>query len=194
MYHIYTCTHDDIHIRHNICTKYICHTYLYDTAREASYRRAFDPYALLLFILYHYLEQNLQFGWVPEPPLVLSARSILVAGFGTLNIPKSSWCGVWHVYIPVYCRTLSERHCNTPQHTATHCNTLQHTVSYVLCSLIKSCNTLQHTATHCNTLQHTVSYVLCSLTRTVCKRTPLEGFVPGSSRGVLLSTVLDEGT
>jgi len=30
--------------------------------------------------------------------------------------------------------------------------------------------------------------------RTVIKRTPLEGFVPGSSRGVLLLTVLDEGT
>jgi len=30
--------------------------------------------------------------------------------------------------------------------------------------------------------------------RTVCKRTPLEGFVPGASRGVLLHTVLDEGT
>ena len=30
--------------------------------------------------------------------------------------------------------------------------------------------------------------------RTVCKRTPLEGFVRGASRGVLLRTVLDEGT
>jgi len=30
--------------------------------------------------------------------------------------------------------------------------------------------------------------------RTVCKRTPLEGFAPGASRGVLLHTVLDEGT
>jgi len=30
--------------------------------------------------------------------------------------------------------------------------------------------------------------------RTVCNRTPLEGFVTGSSRGVLLHTVLDEGT
>ena len=30
--------------------------------------------------------------------------------------------------------------------------------------------------------------------RTVCKRTPLEGFVPGSSREALLHTVLDEGT
>ena len=30
--------------------------------------------------------------------------------------------------------------------------------------------------------------------KTVCKRTPIEGFVPGSSRGVLLHTVLDEGT
>ena len=29
--------------------------------------------------------------------------------------------------------------------------------------------------------------------RTLCKRTPLEGFVSGSSRGVLLHTVLDEG-
>jgi len=30
--------------------------------------------------------------------------------------------------------------------------------------------------------------------RTVSKRNPLEEFVPGSSRGVLLHTVLDEGT
>ena len=30
--------------------------------------------------------------------------------------------------------------------------------------------------------------------RTVCKRTPLERFVSGASRGVLLHTVLDEGT
>jgi len=32
------------------------------------------------------------------------------------------------------------------------------------------------------------------LSKTVCKRTPLEEFVPVSSRGVLLHTVLDEGT
>jgi len=37
-----------------------------------------------------------------------------------------------------------------------------------------------------------IDYVPSS--KTVCKRTPLEGFVPGSSRGVLLHTVLDEGT
>jgi len=30
--------------------------------------------------------------------------------------------------------------------------------------------------------------------RTVSKRTPIEEFVPGASRGVLLLTVLDEGT
>jgi len=30
--------------------------------------------------------------------------------------------------------------------------------------------------------------------RTMCKRTPLEGFVPSFSRGVLLHTVLDQGT
>jgi len=35
-------------------------------AQEASWRRVFDPYAPLLFNLYHYLEQNLQFGLVPE--------------------------------------------------------------------------------------------------------------------------------
>ena len=35
-------------------------------AREASWRRVFDPYAPLLFNLYHYLEQNLHFGLVPE--------------------------------------------------------------------------------------------------------------------------------
>jgi len=37
-----------------------------------------------------------------------------------------------------------------------------------------------------------IYYVLSS--RTVTKRTPLEEFVPGASRGVLLLTVLDEGT
>jgi len=35
-------------------------------AREASWRRVFDPYAPLLFDLYHYLVQNLHFGLVPE--------------------------------------------------------------------------------------------------------------------------------
>ena len=35
-------------------------------AQEASWRRVFDPYAPLLFNLYHYLEQNLHFGLVPE--------------------------------------------------------------------------------------------------------------------------------
>ena len=60
---------------------------------------------------------------------------------------------------------------------------------------------LQHTATHCNTLQHTTThyntrfpmyYVPSS--RTVCKRTPLEAPGTHPSRGVLLHTVLDEGT
>ena len=37
-----------------------------------------------------------------------------------------------------------------------------------------------------------IYYVLSS--RTVSKRTPLEEFVPGASRGVLFLTVLDEGT
>jgi len=63
------------------------------TARESSLRRAFDPCAPLLFILYHYLEQNLHFGLVPEPPKVLIARSFLVDRFSTLNIPRSFSCG-----------------------------------------------------------------------------------------------------
>ena len=37
-----------------------------------------------------------------------------------------------------------------------------------------------------------VDYVPSS--RTVSNKTPLEEFVPGASRGVLLLTVLDEGT
>jgi len=36
------------------------------SAREASWRRVFDPYAPLLFNLYHYLEQNLHSGLVLE--------------------------------------------------------------------------------------------------------------------------------
>jgi len=58
------------------------------TTREASCRRAFGPCAPILFVLYHYFEQNLHFGLVPAPPQVLSARSILVAGFDTCNIPN----------------------------------------------------------------------------------------------------------
>jgi len=58
------------------------------TTREASCRRAFDPCAPILFVLYHYFEQNLHFGLVPAPPQVLSAQSILVAGFDTCNIPN----------------------------------------------------------------------------------------------------------
>jgi len=68
------------------------------TAREASWRRAFDPCAPLLFVLYDYLEQNLHFGLVPEPPKILSARSFLVAGFDTLNstplIFQEAFCAV----------------------------------------------------------------------------------------------------
>ena len=39
---------------------------LLQSAREASCRRVFDPYAPLLFNLYNYLEQNLHFGLVLE--------------------------------------------------------------------------------------------------------------------------------
>jgi len=70
------------------------HSGTWHTAREASWRWAFDPCAPLLFILYHYFEQNLHFGLVPEPPQVLSARSFLVVGFDTLNIPRSFSCGL----------------------------------------------------------------------------------------------------
>ena len=36
------------------------------SAPEASWRRDFDPCTPLLFYLYHYLEQNGYFWWVPE--------------------------------------------------------------------------------------------------------------------------------
>jgi len=53
-----------------------CHTYEWvmshiwisqvTSAREASWRRVFDPYAPFLLNLYQILEQNLHFGLVPE--------------------------------------------------------------------------------------------------------------------------------
>ena len=42
------------------------------SAREAFWRRVFDPFAPLLFSLYHYLEQNLHFGLVPHNPFWVS--------------------------------------------------------------------------------------------------------------------------
>jgi len=36
--------------------------FLRTATQEASWRRVFDPYAPLLFNLYHYLEQNLHLG------------------------------------------------------------------------------------------------------------------------------------
>jgi len=39
---------------------------LFLSAREASWRRGFDPYAPLWFNVYHYHKQNLHFGIVPE--------------------------------------------------------------------------------------------------------------------------------
>ena len=46
--------------------KFIKGLFSWVAAREASWRRVFDPYAPLLINLYHYLEQNLHFGLVPE--------------------------------------------------------------------------------------------------------------------------------
>ena len=76
------------------------------TSRPRSFLEAgFRPLCPLLFILYNYLEQNLHFGLVPEPPQVPSARSFLVAGFDTLNIPRSFSCGCIHTCIHVYIHT-----------------------------------------------------------------------------------------
>ena len=49
-----------IYIQNMVCSR-VGHS-----AREASWRRAFDPCAPFCFILYYYLEQNLHFGLVPE--------------------------------------------------------------------------------------------------------------------------------
>jgi len=57
------------------------------TAREASWRRAFDPCTPVLFELYHYLEQNGYFRLVPEIPILSEPGSILIDGFDTRLIP-----------------------------------------------------------------------------------------------------------
>jgi len=94
------------------------------------------------------------------------------------------------------------------QHTTEF--SLQHTTTTVCNTLV--CNTLQQHAIFSFSMNALLFFVLNNLIernpplpggfpiyyvpspKTVCKRTPLEGFVPGSSRGVLLHTVLDEGT
>jgi len=67
-------THHDLKGRHH-------------AAREASWRRAFDPCTPLLFDLYHYLDQNGYFGLVPEKLILSELGSILVDGFDTRLIP-----------------------------------------------------------------------------------------------------------
>jgi len=67
---------------------------LYITAREASWRRGFDPCTPSLFDLYHFLEQNGYFGLVPENPILSEPGSILLDGFDTRLIQRSFSCGV----------------------------------------------------------------------------------------------------
>jgi len=56
----------------NILKKYMyAHILKYHPAREASWRGAFSPYALLLLNLYHYLKQKQHFGLVPENQFLL---------------------------------------------------------------------------------------------------------------------------
>ena len=78
-----------------------------NTAREASWRRAFEPCGPLLFILYHYLEQNLHFGLVPETQFGVSrgryqrtgsSTDLQVDGFDTRLIPRSISRGI-HLWI-----------------------------------------------------------------------------------------------
>jgi len=64
------------------------------SAREASWRRAFDPCTPLLFDLYHFREQNGYFGLVTENPILIEPGSILVDGFDTRLIPRSFSCGM----------------------------------------------------------------------------------------------------
>ena len=66
------------------------------SAREASWRRSFDPCTPLLVDLYHYLEQNGCFGLVPENPILIDLGSILVDGFDTHLIPWSSTPTLFH--------------------------------------------------------------------------------------------------
>jgi len=64
------------------------------TAREASWRRTFDPYTSLWFYLCHYLEQNRYVRLVPKKPILSKPGSILVDGFDTRLIPRSFSCGI----------------------------------------------------------------------------------------------------
>ena len=70
---IYLCIHTHIHIYIYIYiyiyTYIFIYTYIYMSAREASLRRVFDPYAPLFLNLYHYLEQTLHFRLAPENPI-----------------------------------------------------------------------------------------------------------------------------
>jgi len=57
----YTCDTSHVSIWKQLHTCTCTHA-----TRETSLRRGFDPYSPHLFHLYHYLEQNLHFGLVPE--------------------------------------------------------------------------------------------------------------------------------
>jgi hypothetical protein len=50
------------------------------SALEASWRRGLDPYAPLLFNLYHYLEQNQHFGLVPENQFSVKLKIVGTSG------------------------------------------------------------------------------------------------------------------
>ena len=65
------------------------------TAREASWRQAFDPCTPLLFDLYHYIEQNGYFGLIPGKSILSVQGSKLVDGFDTRLSPRSFPCGTF---------------------------------------------------------------------------------------------------
>jgi len=76
------------------CSASLCRHIPGPSAREASWRRAFDPCTPLRVDLYHFLEQHWYFGLEPENPILSEPGLILVDGFDTRHIPRRFSCGL----------------------------------------------------------------------------------------------------
>jgi len=154
--HIHTRTHTH---PLSVCMRDVTHSY---PSPEASWRRGFEPYAPLLFDLYHYLEQNGHFGLVtehaPGPSSQLHPGSSWLPG----STPAGSQEGFRAVcqdsYIWETWRTLSHTHTRTRTHSLSVCMCdVTHSYlcpdSYVWVYLVD----VTHTHTHTCTQTHTYS-------------------------------------
>jgi len=123
----YTCVHSMCSIRTYTCV-HSCECACIP-AREASWRRAFDPCTPLLFDLYHYLEQDGYFGLVPEKPILNEAGSIIVDGFDTRLIPRSFSCR--YEYMSILDSEYACIQVSTHEHACIHVGKYECTHAYV---------------------------------------------------------------